>query len=163
VELVGQAGLEELRVDRAAALDKQPAHAAPGQVGQDDGQAERVAGLQDGSGPCQACGRVAGRAVRHVDQHGLAGGGAGEEAGGGVEVAGAGDRDADRVGQLAAGQPGFPPGGGADPQPGVVAADRGRADQDRVGVGADLVDPVQVRVAGQDQALAGGVVQVAVH
>ena len=58
VEFVGQAGLQELRVDRAAALDQQAAHTAPGQVGQDDGQAERVAGLQDGSGPFQACGRV---------------------------------------------------------------------------------------------------------
>ena len=34
VEFVGQAGLEELRVHRAAALDQQAAYTAPGQVGQ---------------------------------------------------------------------------------------------------------------------------------
>jgi hypothetical protein len=89
--------------------------------------------------------------------------GAGEEAGGGVQAGGGGERDTQRVGRPAAGLAGGGPPRRADEQARVVGADRASADENRVGRRAQLVDLVQVLGTGQDQPVAGRVVQAAVH
>ena len=86
----------------------------------------------------------------------------GEETGLRVQVAGGGEGDPGRMlGQAAGGAAGaaarVP-----DQQPRVVLADRLRADQDGVAARPDLVHPVQVGGAGQDQPPRARVVQVAV-
>jgi hypothetical protein len=88
-----QPGGEELVVDRAAAFDHQPPRATGREVRQDARQAGRVTGIDDGDyiGELFA-GLGHGRACGIHDLAGLPGG---EEAGGGVEIPAAGERDLD--------------------------------------------------------------------
>jgi hypothetical protein len=94
-------------------------------------------------------GRRAG--VGRVDQRGA---GAGEAAGGRVQVAGGGQRVAERVRGAARRRASGRALLIADQQPGVVGADRASAHQDRVHLRAEHVDLVKVGGPGQDQALA---------
>jgi hypothetical protein len=67
------------------------------------------------------------------------------------------------VDRQAALPPGGPAGRGADREPRVVAADGGRADQNRVGQGPKTIDAVYVRVVGKHEPIRTGVVNVSVN
>ena len=159
VQLVGKVAGQELSQDVRAAFDQETSHAPFGQIRKDEIEGQGVTGVDDhgavpdpGAGVAQGPGGAVDQAV----------GAGGEEAGPGIQVAGGGEGDPGGVlGQAAGGAAGAAA-RVADQQPGVVLADRARADQDRVAAGPDLVHAVQVGRAGQDQALRAGVVEVAV-
>ena len=161
MQLVGQlvGPGQEPGQDVRATLDQETSHAPFGQIIENELQGQGVTGVDEaGLIPDPGAGAGQGRGGA-VDQ---AFGAGGEEAGAGVQVPGAGNSDAGRVlGQAAGGAAGAAA-RVADQQPGVVAADRARADQDRVAAGPYVIDAVQVGRAGQDQALRAGVVEVAV-
>jgi len=79
-----------------------------------------------------------------------------------IEVAAAGEHHPQRVRGQPQGEPFLAPQRRVDQQPGVVAAQRARADEDRVAAGPQPVHPVQVLRAGEHQAFGGGVVDVPV-
>ena len=157
MQLVGLGTGQELGQDVRATLDQETSHAPFGQIIENEVQGQGVAGVDDyGLRSDPEAGQGGGGAV---DQ---AVGAGGEEAGPGIQVAGGGEGDAGGVLGQAAGGAARAAARVADQQPGVVLADRARADQDRVAAGPDLVHAVQVGRAGQDQALRAGIVEVAV-
>jgi len=139
-------------VHAAAALDHQPADPAPGQVGGDPLEIDRVAAVDHGGDTAELAARGRQRRAGAVDQ--LVGVAEGEEPGRRVQLAAAGDGDLDRIGPRTAGHPGLAPGLVADQQARVVLAHRAGPDQDRVAGRPDLVDPVEVGVVGEQQPLA---------
>ncbi len=161
LEFVGEALVQELGVDSAAALDHQAADAAHVvQVLQQGPPVQGGTERDDVGGAPEEAGGPLGAPVGGVDDLVAAGV---PEVGPGIEVAGGGDRDLQRVLRFALRHPGRAPLGGVDQQAGVVGADRAGADEDRVDRGPYRVDPVEVGRAGQQQALGAGVVQVAVE
>ena len=145
MEFVGQVPSEELGQELGTAFDEESSH---GPFGQSERRAPRdaVTGVDEyGAVPQAGLGRGEGRRGA-VDQ---AAGAGGEEAGPGVQVAGGGQGDPGEVlGQAAGGAAGAAA-RVADQQPGVVRADRARADQDRVAPA--LTSSTRSRSAGPDR------------
>jgi len=80
-----------------------------------------------------------------------------------VEVAAGADGDLQRVLGLALGDARGAACVAVHQQAGVVTTDGVASDEDGVGLGADLVHPVEVLGVRQQKALRGGVVDVSVH
>lgn len=160
MEFVGQALLEELGVDRAAALDHQAVNSpyrvqvfkkqAPVEVG---AEGDDVCGEAKPACPLRAL-------VRRKDEFVAA---RVPEVGRRVQVARAGDRDLEGVFRLACGDSTRPALKGVDQEAGVVRADRADADEDRVHGRPDLIDTVEVGRAGEEQPVGAGVVEIAVE
>jgi uncharacterized membrane protein YbhN (UPF0104 family) len=96
VQLVGDAGGEELRVHRFAALDHQPGHAAGVQVAEHPAQVNGLARVDHGRHLIEPLAGLVQRGAGTVDD--LLGGSGGEEPGGRVELAPAGHGHLDRGG-----------------------------------------------------------------
>jgi hypothetical protein len=159
-ELVDETGRQEVAEDPGAAFGEESRHLPFGiEIFEDGGQGQLRARVDDDGAVAQALARRRAGGGGRVDERGAR---AGEDAGRRVEPAAGGQRDAARVRRPAGRQPGGHPSLVADQQPRVVGADRARADQDRVGPGAQLVDLVQVLGPGQDQPVTGRVIQAAV-
>ena len=173
VKLVGEPLGEELREHAAAALDHQPPHSPGRQVGEHRGQADvilratrrvtRLAAHADDLDPGHApdpAGDPVLLPVRNVDQPGSPA--SGEEPRRRVEVAADRERDPGRARRQPSRNAMVSTERRPHQQRRIVAADRAGADQDRVAARPHLVDPVEVRLVGQDQPVAGGVVDAAV-
>ena len=152
VQFVGQVAGEELGVHRLAALDHQPPYAAAVEVLAQPVQVDRLAAVDDGRhraepllGLVHACagavdhllGRRPWRRSRPTRP----------TLPPAVTVTFIGDGGSPRASRSSRRAC------GADQQPGLVAADGGRADQDGVTAGPDGVDPVEVGRVGQGQRL----------
>ena len=160
VELVGQPGGEELGVDAAAALDHQPAGAAVVEVLDQPPHPHLRAAVDHGRDLAEPLAGLADGRSRTVDE--LVGLTGREEPRPRVEPRTGRDGHLDRRGRQAAGHALVAARGAAHEQPRVVLAHRLGADEDRVGRGPDGVHPLEVGRVGQQQALARGVVEVAV-
>ena len=159
VEFIGKAAGQELAEDPGAAFYQDTHHTSFGQIGKDEIEGERVAGVDEYGAIPQPRPGAADRGGGAVHQAERAGG---EETGLRVQVAGGGEGDPGRMGGQAAGGAAGAAARVPDQQPRVVLPDRLRADQDGVAARPDLVHAVQVGGAGQDQAPRARVVQVAV-
>jgi hypothetical protein len=161
-QLVHEATGEELAAQPRPALDQQPVHATAGQVGEDRPEPHR---RRDGDDRRQLVQPVLklGRLRRSAVDNRTGAAGAGEEPGSRIQVAAGGEGHPGRVLGKATAHPAGPAARGPDHQARVVAADRARADHDRVRLGPFGVDPVEVGVTGQDQPLRPRRIQAAIH
>src|SRR4051812_19836666 len=160
VQLVGEAGGEELRVDRAAAFHHQPADVAFAQVVEDFPQVRTRSEADHLGEAAQAFLQFRSGVVRGVDELLAA---VVPEPESWIKVPAGGEGDLERVRRevpcLASG----PALGGVDQQPRIVPPQRGGADQDRVAPGPYLVYTVEVAHTGQPQSLWAGVIDIAVE
>jgi hypothetical protein len=160
-ELVGQASRQGVAQDPGAAFDEDSRHGPfEMKVLEHGGQGEVRARVDDDRSTFELSPGDGDGGRPAVDQGGAR---AGEEAGGRVQVAGAGHGHAERLGRLSRRFAGGYPGRVADEEPRIVGADRARADQDRVRRRPQRVDLVEVFRTGQDQAVGRPVVEVAVN
>jgi hypothetical protein len=153
VQLVDQPGREERRVDDGAALDEQLPDAAPREIAEQAG--EQVGKPGESPGVHHLC-ELAESAPQRADrggrgEHQPLGTRDGEERRRGVEGARPGQSDLGGARGQAPRDPGLATSGRPHEQPRVVGADGARSDEDRVGRGADGVDPVEVGGRREDE------------
>ena len=144
----------------AAALDHQPLHAALAEVLADRAHLDRLPAVDHGRHRPEARAGVGHPRARAVDE--LLGVAGGEEVGAGVELHALGHGDLDRRRREPSGRPLVAAGLRAHEQPRVVVPHGACAHEDRVAGGAHGVDPVEVGVVGQREALRHRAAEIAV-